>query len=286
MLLSLLTSISLISGLSAGSHNVNPVDSFPLPVVPAALTSPVERAEYVVSHFFDGVILPDGPSLGLETSVANFTTVAPLASESARKQAAETLFSCATDTEKREAVRTVIEQYLFSPDSPYLNLDLFTLFLEADQPSMRRDGLLKLSSLNRTGSSANDISIAESDGQTVSLKSLAADAPATLMVFFDPECEHCIELTSAMAADQQISKAVKEGQLTIVAIYPGGELPEVPTFFPEEWITGTDSNGMIEENDLFYIPSFPEAYLLNGENLTVKARGLRTPEAIRAALDF
>lgn len=283
-MLTLLAYISIAVGAHASYNNIEPVDSFPLPAVPAALTVPTERAEYVVSHFFDGAILPDSPSLGLETMIANFTTVAPLASEDAIHHAAATLYSRADNDDKLETVRTVLEQYLFSSDSPFLDLDLFTLFLEADKPSMRRDGLLNLSSLNRKGSQASDINILTSVGTVTSLKQLASDSAAILLVFFDPECERCIEFTSDLAKDPQLKGAIKNKQLSVVTIWPGGNQPVKPIFFPEEWITGTDAEGMIEESDLYFIPSFPDAYLLTGKDLTVKSRGLHTLESVRKEL--
>lgn len=252
-----------------------PIDSFPLPSVPPTLTSPTDRAEVVVEAFFDQAILPEQPSLGLETAIANFSTVASLASEEAQRRAMTTLISRADNEAKLTTLRSEMEQYLFSSDSPYLNLDLFTLFLEADKPSLRRDGLLMLTSPNRTGSDAADIPILTTRGERTTLSQLVREGQELLLIFFDPECEHCIEFTRRLASNSELASAKKGATMSVVAVYPGGELPEVPDYFPSEWTVATDIDGAISENDLYFFPSFPEAYILTGPKLKVKARGTR-----------
>lgn len=163
-LISLLATAATATCISGSEPFTEPVDSFPLPTVPATLTAPAERAEYVTAHFFDGVILPENPSQGLEMAIANFTTVAPLASEDAWREAAATLFSRAANDRQRGRLRDVVETYLSGADSPYLNLDLFAAFLAEDSPGIRRDGLLRLAAANKTGSQATDVPLLLADG--------------------------------------------------------------------------------------------------------------------------
>lgn len=282
-MLSLFTYLSLSAITLVPSE---PIDSFPLPSVPASLTDPSARAELIVSNFFNNAVLPDAPSESLETAIVNFSTVAHLASEEARATAAKALFGRATTPETTETLRNTLEKYLFNGDSPYLNLDLFITFLEADKPSIRRDGLLNLISANRSGSTATDIPLQTSTGKQTSLREIANIAPLTLLIFFDPECDHCRELTLNMSRDSNMADAVKNGKITILAVTPDAESPEVPAYFPKEWIVSVDDNGAINENDLYYIPSYPEVYVIERDNMKVVARGLRTIESIHDSIGF
>ncbi len=261
-----------------------PVDSFPLPSVPATLTAPAERAEYVTAHFFDSVILPENPSQGLEMAIANFTTVAPLASQAAWHKAAATLYGRATNDKQRERVREVIESYLSGTDSPYLNLDLFAVFLSEDSPGVRRDGLLRLAEANKIGTPAADVSLLLADGSTATLGSIIQRTPETVLIFFDPECERCRELTLELSADIRLAEAIQSGEICVVALTPGGDIPTKPDFFPETWVHATDSDGAIDTDDLYFIPSFPEIYIISRDSNIVKARGLRSVSSVMKEL--
>lgn len=260
-----------------------PIDSFPLPEIPPGLTRPAERAEVVVAHFFDGALLPETPSGALQLAIANFTTVAPLASEEARRAAAATLYSRAANELQRQAVATVTEQYLAGGDSPYLDLDLYAIFLEAQPASPRRDALLALISANRPGSEASDIPLRCDDGTETRLMAVVDSVATTLLLFHDPDCAGCIETSRALAADSALRAAVAAGTVRVVAVTPGGDMPRRPDYFPGEWTVAIDIDDAISADDLYYIPSYPEGYVI-GPDGRVIARGLRSARAIAGAL--
>lgn len=271
---------------SVTAHAVEPVDSFPLPTVPAALVTPSQRAEYVVSHFFDGAILPESTSLGLQQSIANFTTVAPLASDSARLAAARTLFSRADNASKLTTLRNTVEDYLLGTESPFFSPDLMIPFLEADTPDPRRDELLRLISINRLSTSASNIPLTLTDGSQSTLFDTAGDAPDVLLIFFDPDCDTCHELIGALGKSEKLADAISSGRIAAIAVSAGVELASRPDFIPESWSVAYDTDGAIEENDLYFIPAIPTIYILGGSNHTVTARNLTPldPEVTLRAL--
>lgn len=272
-IISLLAAATLTSG-AVSAQNAEPVDSFPLPAVPPALVTPADRAEYVVSHFFDRMILPESASLGLQQSIANFTTVAPLATDSARIAAARTLFSRADNAAKLNTLRNTLEDYLLGTESPCFSPDLMIPFLAADAPDPRRDELLRLVSLNRLHSKATDIPLTLTDGSQSALFSLTGDAPTTLLIFFDPDCDTCHELIGALGKSKDLSDAIASGRIAAVAVSAGVELASRPDFIPESWKVACDTDGAVEENDLYFIPAIPTIYILKGSDHIVTARNL------------
>lgn len=271
-IISIIAAAAVTSNVTA--HTTEPADSFPLPTVPPALVTPSDRAAYVVSHFFDHVILPESASLGLQQSIANFTTVAPLATDSARLTAARALFSMADNPAKLNTLRNTVEDYLLGTESPFFNPDLMIPFLEADTPDPRRDELLRLVSLNRLSTPATDIPLTLTDGSQSALFDITGDAPTTLLIFFDPDCDTCHELIGALGKSKELSDAIASGRIAAVAVSAGVELASRPDFIPESWTTAHDTDGAIEENDLYFIPAIPTIYILNGSNHIVTARNL------------
>lgn len=275
-IISLIAAAAVTSGVTA--HTTEPTDSFPLPTVPPALVTPADRAEYVVSHFFDRVILPESASLGLQQSIANFTTVAPLATDSARLTAARALFSRADNPTKLNTLRNTLEDYLLGTESPFFSPDLMIPFLEADAPDPRRDELLRLVSLNRLSTPATDIPLTLTDGSQSTLFDITGDALTTLLIFFDPDCDTCHELIGALGKSKELSDAIASGRIAAVAVSAGVELASRPDFIPEPWTVAHDTDGAIEENDLYFIPAIPTIYILNGSNHIVTARNLTPME--------
>lgn len=275
-IISIIAAAAVTSNVTA--HTTEPTDSFPLPTVPSALVTPADRAEYVVSHFFDHVILPESASLGLQQSIANFTTVAPLATDSARLTAARALLSRADNPTKLNTLRNTVEDYLLGTESPFFSPDLMIPFLEADAPDPRRDELLRLVSLNRPSTPATDIPLTLTDGSQSALFDITGDAPTTLLIFFDPDCDTCHELIGALGKSKELSDAIASGRIAAVAVSAGVELASRPDFIPESWTVAHDTDGAIEENDLYFIPAIPTIYILNGSNHIVTARNLTPME--------
>lgn len=105
-----------------------------------------------------------------------------------------------------------------------------------------------------------------------------------MLIFFDPECERCRELTLELSADMRLAGAVDRGDISVVALTPGGEIPPKPGYFPATWVMATDRDGAIDADDLYFIPSFPEVYLIHRDKMIVKARGLRSSSSVMEAL--
>ncbi len=109
----------------------------------------------------------------------------------------------------------------------------FAVFLSEDSPGVRRDGLLRLAEANKTGTPAADVSLLLADGSTATLGSIIQRTPETVLIFFDPECERCRELTLELSADIRLAEAIQSGEICVVALTPGVIFLQSPISSPK-----------------------------------------------------
>lgn len=182
------------------------------------------------------------------------------------------------------------DDYLNSPASPVRDagvyIDFLNTLLDVDSlPAVVRDVAaerLRVASLNRPGSQANDFRFEERDGARRSLYDVKS--PVTLIVFYDPECVHCTDILNAIAANRAVNAAIDEGRLTVVAIYAEGKrdvwrknLGDMPA----NWTVGYDLSGILD-NELYDLPAMPTLYLLDADKRVL----LKDPEHSRLGKIF
>lgn len=268
----------------------------PLPEVPALITAPTDRADYVAARFWAELDFND-TSLSLDTAFmeqnfANFTTVLPVASERGRRTAMDSLVARATvNADALAYLAEVAEKYLYDPNSPLRDDDSYIAFAEAldasaavgewvkARPALLASRLRK----NRPGSRAADFAFTTPDGRRMRLTAFAdksdrSDKAAIMLVFFDPECPTCNETLHRLAGSERVADAVAAGALRVLAVYP----PEEDNL-SEDWadyaakLPATWTTGIITDRDAFgeryALPALPSIYLLDG-GLTVMARDL------------
>lgn len=268
----------------------------PLPEVPALITAPTDRADYVAARFWAALDFND-TSLSLDTAFmeqnfANFTTVLPVASERGRRTAMDSLVARATVNADAVAyLAEVAEKYLYDPNSPLRDDESYIAFAEALEASaavgewLKARPALLASRLrkNRPGSRAADFAFTTPDGRRMRLTTFAdrsdkSDKAAIMLVFFDPECPTCNETLHRLAGSERVAEAIAAGALRVLAVYP----PEEDNL-SEDWadyaakLPATWTTGIISDRDAFgeryALPALPSIYLLDGD-LTVMARDL------------
>ena len=172
--------------------------------------------------------------------------------------------------------------YLNNPASPVRDNELYIRFLRAmlstdsiaDFVRLRSEENLRMASLNREGTIANNISILDRSGLTRDLHSI--NAPHILLVFYDPECPHCSEILAEIAGCERINKLIKNDELVIVAVYAEGNRSvweRSKADMPDNWIIGYDMSGVLD-NDLYNLPAMPVIYLLDSDHRVI----LKDPE--------
>ncbi|MDE6832095.1 MAG: DUF5106 domain-containing protein, partial [Muribaculaceae bacterium] len=172
--------------------------------------------------------------------------------------------------------------YLNNPASPVRDNELYIRFLRAmlstdsiaDFVRLRSEENLRIASLNREGTIANNISILDRNGLTRDLHSI--NAPHILLVFYDPECPHCSEILAEIAACKRINELIKSDELMIFAVYAEGNRSvweRTKADMPDNWIVGYDMSGVLD-NELYSLPAMPVIYLLDSDRRVL----LKDPE--------
>ena len=128
---------------------------------------------------------------------------------------------------------------------------------------MRADFLLERVQKNRPGAKASDFQYITRDNKKRNLWSVKAEK--LLLIFYDPECQHCMEIISQIIHDSDISDRLNNGKLKILAIYTEGNenvWEANKNRLPANWSVGKDISGIID-NELYDLKAMPTLYLLD-----------------------
>ncbi len=287
ILLSGVLLISACAGNSRGNHSektavsavaaVDTAGDLPLPEVPAGLQAGEERAAYVAEHFWDAMDFADtlrGRNRGfMEQNFANFLTLFPHVPETARAAAVSKLMRRAeADTAAYRLLAEIAEKYLYDPNSPMRNEEFFIPFLQElgrtsllDEFEKTRPAfLLRAVMKNRPGMRAADFTYIVRDGRRCSL--YGTQAPLVLLIFYDPDCENCKEVTAALSGNGFLNRLIADGQLTVLAVYADGDRAaweRTKADMPADWTVAFDT-GRIGTEELYVLPATPVIYLLDG----------------------
>lgn len=234
------------------------IDELQLPEVPSSLTSPEERTEFIIAHYIS--LFPQ-----IEANLLQ-----PLIGKMLEQVAADSV--CLT------LVNEFARHYLYNPNSPMRNEEYYSLFLEeflkiTDLPEserIRSSYYLEIANKNRKGSVATDfrfLTAGSSQEQSLS----GVEAQWLLLIFYDPECSHCTETLSKIAASDNINRMVADGSMKVLAIYTEGKMDvwkKSLSHMPKNWTVGYDCSGIVD-NDLYIIDAMPTLYLLDNSKTVV-----------------
>lgn len=252
-----------------------------MPAIPSSLTSPGERADFLICHFWDNMkpgdlSLPKDQPI-LEQSFADFLSILPYAtSDSIVSEGFSNLLDKVREQkELGNQFSKLAETYLYSFDSPFFSETSYIAFLNAkaslDATDVERLRLLdEIEQINKNmvGKEAADFSFTLLDGSQSSLReSLPKEGGEMMLIFFDPECEQCEEVMGRIMKHDELTKAIDAGKLNILAVYSGDNersWKKKAQSLPASWTIGINS-GEIDDEELYYLPSMPTIYLLDSQ---------------------
>ena len=253
-------------------------NSLELPAIPKTLKAPAERADYLLEHFWDALDAAtdnrSADSLFMEQTFVNFLSVMPHASAEGRAKGATAMYSKLKPSDKaKNLIRTLAEEYLYSPASPMRDENLYVLLLQSDAATaddddasgIRNRELAKELLKNIPGTQAADFGIELANGATTTLRQVGG-IPMLLLIY-DPDCHTCHEAMEALANDADIQKAIADGKIAILAVAAETDRElwlTVKDTLPQGWISAFDTEG-ITEAELYYLPEVPGLYLLDGD---------------------
>lgn len=277
----LMKRLPLLLSLVAGAVCVA-VGQLPLPVVPPTLKKPADRAIYIIDHFWDGLDFADTTMSRdarlIEQSFADYTSLFPVVNDStARLQSAVDRLVKASEADSIAAagLREIAEIYLYDVVSPMHNDDYYRFYLNSfiksdgldDGMRLRYEYQLEEIDKNRVGETAADFGLVAKDGSETTLAREVAGAPLTVVMFYNPFCSECHDISSAMADDPAVAKAVAAGRLQLIAVIADGAWSDnasaVPLDGPIREFAAKDN--CVEDEQLYSIRMIPTLYVLDSE---------------------
>ena len=258
---------------------------FPFPEIPVTLTEPEARKAYLLTHYWEQFNFADTTLVNnrdvTEQGFVNF--IALLADNTPEELVRESLKNWCTGFVGKDHARRVLTQttdeYLYNPNSPFYNENLYGLYLETllgmlPQTDAMRSSYqfkLKLVKRNNPGNQATDFTYYLPDGRRRTLADTQVKGDRLLLMFYDPECESCHKVLLQMAADTSLAEAVRSGRLSVLAIYTEGNdeaWRKALADIPEGWIVGTDYE-VIKTRALYDLKAMPSLYLLDGKKQVI-----------------
>ena len=265
--------------------------AFPKVSIPTICDTPEKRAEYLTMHFWDAFFALSGKTdsaniLGvadaeLEESLALFITSLDIVSEQTADRAMSKFFSLLerkqlSDTAAFHYLRMTekVSHYLYDPNSPYRDEDLYLPFVKgmAASPCTREDMRpayryeTENCSICRKGTVAPDFKVKTISGGIFTLHSIKAKR--TLLFFSNPGCKACKEIIDQVQGSAGAQQAIANGDLAVVNVYIDEDLKawrEYEHNYPKTWHTGYDLAHVIRGERLFDVRAIPSIYLLDSD---------------------
>ena len=284
----------ILLAVSCGGRRKSAVQTdrpFPQVSIPSAYTDDDERIAYGVEHYWDGFF--EGPGrtdsahvLGVlkgevEQALSNYIGVLEALPLGKAQQGISALFDKISvrqqaDTSDRVylAMTEMVARYLYDPNSPMRDEDLYLPFVQkmASSPLTREDMRTayryeaQMCAMNPRGSIAPDFAITLRNGTQVRMHSVKAER--TLLFFSNPGCQNCREIIDALKTDSKVQSMVGEGRLAVINVYIDEDLKawrDYMPVYPREWLNGYDAAHIIREDVLYCIRAIPSLYLLDAD---------------------
>ncbi len=259
-------------------------DTFVLPQIPETITEPTERAIYLMMHYWDRFDfanrrLIDRPEITEQAFVDYINILSHIPKGKADESLVYTLEKASVDSMMYGHFATMFEKYLYDPNSPFRNEEMYIPVLDEVVGSSlitkeRRSNLLFQQEMvlkNQVGKRAANFVYTLPSGRSQNLYDLESEY--ILLVFYNPECHSCEAVIRRLEQSKGLNRAFsmnshERTMLTVLAVYPDKELDEWISYLdnmPTAWIHGYDKGMEITMNKIYDLKAIPTLYLLDRE---------------------
>ena len=275
--------VLLFYSIAGYAENVEIGDScvFRLPYPPVGITRVADRAEYVASHYWQGLDYSDkswlSDTLALEQIFVDWIPVLAQLPPDSRAKAAATVILYGKDyPDMQLRLCELAELYFCGRNSPYRNEEIYipivqALINDSGIDTVRKvyyrhqlERILK----NRPDTLAADIAFSTAKRRRGHLYGLLSDY--VLLYFFNPDCGMCRQATEYIKKSQVLSSLSAERRLTILAVYPGDDLRLWKSNLkatPEDWTVARYAGKT--DRTAYDLSSIPEFYLLDAKKTVI-----------------
>ena len=272
---------------------------FPAVEVPSMYTDPLERAGYAAGHVWDrftdtakeyvcdSVTVNGVPAAMVESQMGLFASLLGELPADKGAQAVTRLYDRVDAFERKFPDTNVFEElgrltrhYLYDPNSPVRNEDLYFYFVDRLGKSdlidngyrMGYEWDARMCSLNRVGTPAADFSFTDTRGRIRTLYGVKAEY--TVLIFGNPGCSACLEIVDSMESTPEVAALIEAGRLQVVDVYIDQDIEDWREHIPEypaNWINGYDQDYTIRTDLLYNVRGIPSVYLLDkGKTVLMK----------------
>ncbi len=247
-----------------------------IPAVPAMITDPAAQGEFLAVHYWDNMNFADTVYIGkdvTEQTFVNYLAFILPAPGNIAEASINTLFDKArANLDVYNYFTEKAEHYLYDPNSPYRNEDLYIAVLRNIISWDGLDGIYKLrpeaqlemALKNRVGEQATDLVLTLSSGRKIRLYDVEAEY--TLLYFANPDCSACAQTTGELGHSEIIRHLLDSGELKIVTVYPDENLALWNAHLgdlPADWINTYDAAKQLRGEELYDMRAIPSLYLLD-----------------------
>ncbi len=270
-------SIIFLATLAIGAQKTSAAtgDLFPYPVPPDSMQMFQNRCDYIVSRFWDRCNFERAMNEPekFNTVFGDWISIIPHASADTTHVAVDKLlkrFEKKGDITLKLA--NMAENWLFSDTAQYNSPEVYLPFAKAAAKHKkiskvdraRYESHVRILESSSVGSIVPPIAITKSDGSSATLDAITGNS---IFLFFNgPDCMDCSMARVRFNADPSTQELVKNGELTIVSIYPGDtddeSWPKAIENTPEGW----QCVAMPDAYDYFDIRTLPTFYFLNKDH--------------------
>lgn len=267
------------------------VRDFPTVRIPAVYTETDQRQLYFAEHFWDRFfsegddMLCDSVTVCgvsgrvLEEAFSTYVLLLQSIDIDAGRKDVSSLFDKVEARQMKDTLSNVfdifgklMDRYLYDPNSPYRNEDLYQPYLEKLATSPLTDPEMapayafdaRMCGLNAIGTRAADFRFTDAAGRTRRLHDVKA--AHTLLFFSNPGCTACRDIVTGIKEIPNISRMISSGRLAVVNIYIDEDIKSwrehIPEF-PKEWYNGYDTDHVIRGDLIYNIRGIPSLYLLD-----------------------
>ena len=265
--------------------------SFPIVTPPAMMDDAQDRADYMAIHFWDAYTdlsrkySADTSLAGgvgrkeVERKFADWASYLGMVDFSTAVKSVETLYAKVSGCEARdtssnifESINKLVQKYLYDPNSPFRNEDLYGTYaaLLSQSPFIGETskGIYAydagLCAKNRIGTRAADFRFRDISGRSYTLYGIKADF--VLIFFSNPGCNACLEIIENMKYSKEMDYLISTGQLVVVNLYIDEDIEAWKSYmpvYPDSWYNVFDPDYVIRTDLLYNIRAIPSLYLLD-----------------------
>lgn len=241
------------------------------------MAAPEETVAPMAIHFWDSIDFRRDTrcldTVFMEQRFVDFLAVlSSVSEEDARTAVANLLDKPVAGEGLPSLLWDLADKYLYNPNSPMRNEEIYILFLEniaADEN--RKDEMRDLASYrlervnkNRPGDIAADFRFVGRDGQAATLHGSIGKG-VTMLLFYDPSCEECSDVIAGLR------RTPLQGIERVVAIDIARDRPlweSTAGDMPEHWTVGFALDD-IDADETYVVRALPSVYLIGADRRVI-----------------